>query len=92
MDAGETPSAAQVCSCKSPRVSGDMRLDGLAREALGVVLGAATSGEQRDRRQAERQGDAHQDARGRAPWSRVPPGYDCRSSRTRDFLPTRPRR
>jgi hypothetical protein len=57
-------------------------LDGLAREALRVVLRAAACSDERTTHDRERE-----ERRARADGA-----YDWRSSRTRDRFPTRPRR
>ena len=71
------------------RVAGDVRLDCVPCKLLRLVLGSAAG--DRERRQDDecRRGDTQD--RGPRRTDAVA-GYDWRSSRTRDFLPTRPRR
>ena len=71
-------------------IAGDVGLDRFARKALRCVLHPATARKDEDgAEQHERRNDAHR-------MNLDPPrggqGYDWRNSRTRDFLPTRPRR
>ncbi len=72
------------------RVAGDGRLDRLASESLRVVLHTAAREEEDATAAHDQREDGAHDVN--VVVGARSAGYDWRSSRTRDFLPTRPRR
>ena len=71
------------------RVAGDVRLDCVPCKLLGLVLGSAAGNREHSEDDERRRGNT-QDRGPRRTDGET--DYDWRSSRTRDFLPTRPRR